>query len=1298
MRYRGLRGSISPHVLDFPFSAQDLPDGKCSATEPCVKDACCNKLTGNCGYGPAFCADDVCSSKCDSKSECGEGAEDPSIPCPLNVCCSKYGFCGTTEEFCGPNYTQPGPQNQSPGNVQDLVIGYFEAWSLLRRGCGGRTIESIPVDSLTHINVAFGYMEPETFRIYNIEGSSINDFKQITSLKQRAPGLKVWVSLGGWTYSDNDTDTQPVWSDISATPGSRAKFIGELMKFMTQWGFDGVDLDWEYPAAPDRRGKPEDVANFVLLVKDIQDYFSEQKRGWGLSFTAPTSYYYLRWFDIENLVKYVDWMNFLTYDIHGSWDNQSDWIGPHVYAHTNLTEIEEGLNLLWRNNVPANKVNLGLGFYGRSYTLKDPDCGEPGCPFTGPGVAGACSGTAGYMSYQISYQLTKGGDEHKDEEAAVMYYQFDTDQWISYDNEDTLREKVNFANNLGLRGLFIWAIDQDTLNSTLLDAVLQPEGLGKFGKHNGVGNDGQDWISGSMIGCDWSECGGSCLGKIAVTQVRCSDTPDGDKPYKQLCCPPDNAPDPKFCRWYADHFLGFCTSDARCRSDEVLVASDNHFVDEEGDDQACLFGIGQASYCCEADETQDAVCRWNEGHYWEKEPKEGDGSCPDGTTLVTYRATYQNLFSDISWQTFCCSKGVSPSACHWVGNQGNRCIDTCKGGELDLGVHLDGGGAGCYTTYMNGFNIIMQDTPTRLCCDKDALTTSTQIKKLPIPLEYLFDEAIPDTDEQSWDIRTDPNSPSDDPNKASFGWHIMSGPEDQLTSLNKRDGTHWEVFDCDPVKHQGLQTAKMFCAHAEEDKTEGISSNCGTILKGGVAGTVIEMPSGCGSGKYAMAVALQPLEGMGLEDAATEHIKRNLTDRTVYQLTFDYDFSILQGREDNHVKLRTDYSDDPGYWETVVAAPVKARGIRLGRREMHDEVAAQHGGSWAAYAEHHWQLDKRSTPTERYHELHERWFSITIQDWLDRQGEVTYGANLISHAIRENFRWTIFNDRKSCPNLEAYVHLYADFWVNIDTSATLTIIFDLSNIAEPRESHVMFRNKGEVKTALVFEALADFRFTTGQTQIAGFAPVGASFSIPGIVTIGPEFKLVAELSARAVLHTDARIDLDVASWDYTQRYPFEGNDNYLDTPKKMDGNDEVGSSSGHGPGKPVFFYDIGVEGSVTAHVIPTMTFGITFNPSYTVPNAAIELGVDSWARVYGSSASSSDVAYQYCYGAKMGYEVFARLDAPNLFRAVGVDLSNRWTIYKPDEIDIIEEVCQQAEAMAARDLLAGYDMLSMSSI
>lgn len=93
--------------------------------------------------------------------------------------------------------------------------------------------------------MAFGYIQPDSYEIEPIDGADISVFQAITNLKQQAPGLKIWLSLGGWTYSDNGTNTQPVWADLASTTTKRAQFIDQLVQFMLTWGFDGVDLDWE---------------------------------------------------------------------------------------------------------------------------------------------------------------------------------------------------------------------------------------------------------------------------------------------------------------------------------------------------------------------------------------------------------------------------------------------------------------------------------------------------------------------------------------------------------------------------------------------------------------------------------------------------------------------------------------------------------------------------------------------------------------------------------------------------------------------------------------------------------------------------------------------------------------------------------------------------------------------------------------------------------------------------------------------------------------------------------------------
>ncbi|KAJ0359311.1 hypothetical protein COL922a_014574, partial [Colletotrichum nupharicola] len=184
----------------------------------------------------------------------------------------------------------------------------------------------------------------------------------------------------------------------------RAKFIKNLLSFMRHYGFDAVDIDWEYPGAPDRQppdweGGKNDGKNWVKLMEQIREAFDDEGLDYELSFTAPTSYWYLRWFDIKGMVGAAHNMNLMSYDLHGIWDANST-IGKQVLGHTNLTEIDQALNLLWRNDVPANKVNLGLAFYSRTFELKDKDCAIPGCRFETGGKKGACTDASGILAYR----------------------------------------------------------------------------------------------------------------------------------------------------------------------------------------------------------------------------------------------------------------------------------------------------------------------------------------------------------------------------------------------------------------------------------------------------------------------------------------------------------------------------------------------------------------------------------------------------------------------------------------------------------------------------------------------------------------------------------------------------------------------------------------------------------------------------------------------------------------------------------------------------------------------------------
>ncbi|KKK25937.1 hypothetical protein ARAM_004842, partial [Aspergillus rambellii] len=196
------------------------------------------------------------------------------------------------------------------------------------------------------------------------------------------------------------------------------------------------------------------------------------------------------------LEPYVDFLNIMTYDIRtlafffsplykakqskakqskakqskaklmivekdGTWDAPIPSLGPHALAHTNLTEINQALELLWRNNINPHRINLGLAFYGRSFTLEDPQCTQPGCRYRDAGRAGPCTNTAGVLSAtEIQGILASGGGggggmrarQTLDVAAAVQIVVWDQDQWVSWDDEVTLGLKVEFANRRCLGG------------------------------------------------------------------------------------------------------------------------------------------------------------------------------------------------------------------------------------------------------------------------------------------------------------------------------------------------------------------------------------------------------------------------------------------------------------------------------------------------------------------------------------------------------------------------------------------------------------------------------------------------------------------------------------------------------------------------------------------------------------------------------------------------------------------------------------------------------------------------------
>jgi GH18 family chitinase len=372
---------------------------------------------------------------------------------------------------------------------------------------------------------------------------------------------------------------------VSAS-ANRRQFIRHLQNFMQSYGFDGVDIDWEYPAADDRGGSSADTENFVKLLK-------EMRSSWGTSYdmsvTLPSSYWYLQGFDLAGMAKHLDWFNFMSYDIHGVWDSKNQYTGPYIRPHTNLTEIKEGLDLMWMAGVEPSQVVLGLGWYGRSFTLADSSCSRPNglCEFSGGGNPGSCTNSAGTLSIAEIKKIQDSGvaTENYDSTAAVKWITWDKDQWVSFDDGVTMMQKMKAANKLCLGGIMIWAMDMDNDNG---DAMSDLMGIGKA---NGVTSTQaasykeqyenvaeQNAVASS---CYWSLCGETCKSSyFDVTEARgqvanvqqSSVCPVGE--YQTLCCAPQTTMGT--CKWEGFRGVGLPCTPVCSDADAVIVAQNSN--------------------------------------------------------------------------------------------------------------------------------------------------------------------------------------------------------------------------------------------------------------------------------------------------------------------------------------------------------------------------------------------------------------------------------------------------------------------------------------------------------------------------------------------------------------------------------------------------------------------------------------------------------------------------------------------------------------------------------------------------
>ncbi|KAI9094115.1 hypothetical protein DFS34DRAFT_253472 [Phlyctochytrium arcticum] len=397
--------------------------------------------------------------------QCGPQSEG-NLECPLKACCSAHGYCGTTKDFCEPtaqgfkcnsNCFMP-TVPKTDGSAYKRKVAYYHSGGDTR-ACDRVQPEDLDLLGYTHLIFAFATLADSGGAVsFTLEDYEIA--RRLVNLKGKWPGLKVLYAIGGWDFSESDA-TKAIFSKAFETPKIRDYLITSITRSLTSLDWDGVDIDFEYPAAIERAGPQADIKNFGIFLRELKGRMPRDKL---LTVAVPAGYWFLKGFDMQAVKETCDFINLMTYDFNGAWNAgpAGSWDKTAYYKtqpHTGIDKIKESTELIIRVGIPLSQINVGLAFYGRTYRLTNPGCTGYGCDMTAGGTAGECSRQVGVMSnMEIQRALAAGAVGVLDAATQTKYFNLNGNH-ITYDDKTTLDAKRAFAKSAGYGGDMAWAID-----------------------------------------------------------------------------------------------------------------------------------------------------------------------------------------------------------------------------------------------------------------------------------------------------------------------------------------------------------------------------------------------------------------------------------------------------------------------------------------------------------------------------------------------------------------------------------------------------------------------------------------------------------------------------------------------------------------------------------------------------------------------------------------------------------------------------------------------------------------------
>jgi chitinase len=372
------------------------------------------------------------------------------------------------------------------------VVGYYPAWQYAARDTLVTPLR-LPYDKLTVINYAFfipdadGRLagrnpDADELILLGARDPVTGVVRGETALcpVARARGVKVVLSLGGW-------DGSTTFPGIAASPERRRTLAGSCADAVRRYGFDGIDIDWEYPGYEGHNGTPQDGENYLLLLREVRDTLDALGRVSGnhllLTIAVATTPDQAKSFDVSKALKYLDFVNLMTYDYYGAWDPLSNHNVPLYPSEASDPArcVDAGFRLYHETyGIPADKLNIGTAFYGRTYkacnALRAPHGGSDEVHFPP-------EGTPHY--YTLAGMMDRCS-RRWDEKAKAPYLV--CEEWnslVSFDDDSSTTLKAQYAVDHGIRGIIIWEITGDFFpdgSTPLLDAIHRVFTAGKPAK------------------------------------------------------------------------------------------------------------------------------------------------------------------------------------------------------------------------------------------------------------------------------------------------------------------------------------------------------------------------------------------------------------------------------------------------------------------------------------------------------------------------------------------------------------------------------------------------------------------------------------------------------------------------------------------------------------------------------------------------------------------------------------------------------------------------------------------------